>query len=260
MSHPKDYAHLRSGLLNESPNPSESLLTPGQKKRYQFTTSPRRDNRYYVIACFALFLSLGFNIVWLLGLISGAHETCHVTQDTRLVMKDSFANVHKKDNKAWTDLQGGSWGTVYTKENRDDGVVRMGGVAMLVPTDYFVLHIPSSMLQKRSGIANDHTGSTNSTASTPSATPSKSSKTESKSASTTPRTPPRTKATGRIVSIISARYCSARRTIRLRRRSSRTQVIGSSAGMVRSGNVAMRIYCMMLRLVGSGVARVHDGI
>ncbi|KAK3208720.1 hypothetical protein GRF29_77g1740238 [Pseudopithomyces chartarum] len=130
MSHPKDYAQVKPAPRNDSPSLSDSLLTPGQEKRYQFTTPPRKENRFRVIAAFVLFLSLGFNAVWFLGLVSGAHETCYATQETRLVMKDQFANVYKKDNKAWTDLQGGSWGTVYTKENRDDGVVRMGGVAM----------------------------------------------------------------------------------------------------------------------------------
>lgn len=130
MSHPKDYAQVKPAPRNDSPSLSDSPLTPGQEKRYQFTTPPRKENRFRVIAAFVLFLSLGFNAVWFLGLVSGAHETCYATQETRLVMKDQFANVYKKDNKAWTDLQGGSWGTVYTKENRDDGVVRMGGVAM----------------------------------------------------------------------------------------------------------------------------------
>ena len=130
MSHPKDYARLRPAERRGSTTVSDLLPTSGQEKWFNYLALPRRDTQFCVIAYFALFLSLGFNAVWFFGLVSGAHETCHATQETKLVMKDQYANVYKKDNHAWNELQGGSWGTVYTKENRDDGVVRMGGVAM----------------------------------------------------------------------------------------------------------------------------------
>lgn len=130
MFPPKDYSRLAPTSRSTSPGSSSTLLTPGQEKRYKFPPPPLQERRLRVAAAFVLFLSLGFNAVWVLGLLSGAHETCHTTQETRLIMKDEFATVYPKDNAAWKALQGGSWGTVYTSENRDDGAVRMGGVAM----------------------------------------------------------------------------------------------------------------------------------
>ncbi|KAF1969179.1 hypothetical protein BU23DRAFT_244253, partial [Bimuria novae-zelandiae CBS 107.79] len=130
MSHTKNYAGLRPAEPPSSFDTSESLPTPGQEKRYRSTTPPRRENRFRVIGAFIFLLSLGFNVVWLLCIITGTYETCHATQETRLVINDEYTNVYKKDNKAWKRLQGRNQGTIYTKDSRDDGFVRMGGISI----------------------------------------------------------------------------------------------------------------------------------
>lgn len=56
------------------------------------------------------------------GAQAGKDMTCHETHKHVFRPDFDYANVHHSSDHLWTALQGGSYGVVYTDENRADGI------------------------------------------------------------------------------------------------------------------------------------------
>lgn len=61
---------------------------------------------------------------------NGESMTGYETHQTTFTADFDYADVYHSSDHLWAELLGGSTGTIYTSENRDDGQVRVAGIGM----------------------------------------------------------------------------------------------------------------------------------